>query len=380
MKRLLVLFLLVSMSLSAATTAEMLVDINASKQAIKTRIASCGVNMSTMILASYSAAVASLSEVSEHRFTMVGNTITAYNPIGTFTIPATINGVAVTKIGAAWPIPVFSKSKMIGKRLVLTEGLITVGEASFQGAGISGILFIPDSVTSIERYAFGYYPDTYDMSRNQISSLTIGTGLLTVGACAFYGNSNLAGGLLIPNNVTTIAPAAFAYCSALTSVSLGSGMSTIEGSAGAGVFYSCVLLKVIRLGVSISAVQVDAFKTCPITTIVIPANVTIESTSTTMGTNAGFKTFYDNPAGNNKAAGTFVYTNSAWSTVANASGAITLKDGNFSRTEITNIFTALPDRSATTNLTITVTGAVGAGALTAGDLLIATAKNWTVAN
>jgi surface protein len=54
-------------------------------------------------------------------------------------------------------------------------------------------------------------------------------------------------------------------------------------------------------------------------------------------------------------------------------------NANLSRTAIVEIFTNLVDRSATTSATITITGNWGVASLTAGDLLIATSKNWVVA-
>lgn len=47
-------------------------------------------------------------------------------------------------------------------------------------------------------------------------------------------------------------------------------------------------------------------------------------------------------------------------------------------TALVEIFTNLVDRSATTSATITITNSKGAAALTAGDRLIATSKNWTI--
>jgi len=49
-----------------------------------------------------------------------------------------------------------------------------------------------------------------------------------------------------------------------------------------------------------------------------------------------------------------------------------------SRDAIVEIFNNLVDRSATTSATITITGNWGVTALSAGDLLIATSKNWVV--
>jgi len=49
-----------------------------------------------------------------------------------------------------------------------------------------------------------------------------------------------------------------------------------------------------------------------------------------------------------------------------------------SRDAIVEIFNNLADRSSTTSQTITISGNWGVSALSAGDLAIATGKNWTV--
>jgi surface protein len=57
---------------------------------------------------------------------------------------------------------------------------------------------------------------------------------------------------------------------------------------------------------------------------------------------------------------------------------IVLTNCQLSRTALVEIFTNLVDRSATTSANINISGNWGATALTAGDRLIATAKNWTI--
>jgi surface protein len=58
--------------------------------------------------------------------------------------------------------------------------------------------------------------------------------------------------------------------------------------------------------------------------------------------------------------------------------SVTLTSCQLSRDALVEIFTNLVDRSATTAANINITGNWGASALTVGERLIATAKNWTI--
>ena len=55
-----------------------------------------------------------------------------------------------------------------------------------------------------------------------------------------------------------------------------------------------------------------------------------------------------------------------------------LSNGQLSRTALVEIFNNLVDRTLTTSANINISGNWGASALTAGERLIATAKNWTI--
>jgi len=61
-----------------------------------------------------------------------------------------------------------------------------------------------------------------------------------------------------------------------------------------------------------------------------------------------------------------------------ARNTISFQNCQLSRDAIVEIFNNLVDRTLTTSATITITGNWGVTALSAGDLLIATNKNWVV--
>ena len=94
-------------------------------------------------------------------------------------------------------------------------------------------IIIPDGVTSISGYAFGYC--------SSFTSITIPESVTTIGNYAFYGCSGLTS-IAIPNSVTSIGNSAFMSCSNLTSVTIPSSVTSI----GYEAFRDCKSLKTIN--------------------------------------------------------------------------------------------------------------------------------------
>ena len=91
-------------------------------------------------------------------------------------------------------------------------------------------IVIPESVTSIEAYAFYYC--------NSLTSVTIPNSVLSIGKRAFDSCNSLTS-VVIPDSVTSIGNAAFCRCRRLMNVTIGKCMTTI----GFLAFYSCDNLK-----------------------------------------------------------------------------------------------------------------------------------------
>jgi hypothetical protein len=117
-------------------------------------------------------------------------------------------------------------------------------------------------VTAIERYAF------YGCSA--LESVVIPAGVTTIGVCAFQVCSALQS-VVIPDSVTTIGVCAFQGCSALRSVVIPAGVTTIEGSA----FYGCYALESVVIPDSVMTIEGSAFYGCSaLQSVMIPAGVT----------------------------------------------------------------------------------------------------------
>lgn len=109
----------------------------------------------------------------------------------------------------------------------------------------------------------------YDL-RNEIYRVVLPEGLTSVGNMAFYECKKLQS-VVIPNSVTRIGNFAFAYCENLEMLNLGTGVVAI----GEAAFTDCYRLTSLQLPGSLRAIGKKAFYRCEaITTVTVPASVT----------------------------------------------------------------------------------------------------------
>ena len=94
---------------------------------------------------------------------------------------------------------------------------------------------IPDSVTSIDDYAFS--------GCSSLTSIIIPDSVTSIGDYAFSGCNSLTS-IVIPDRVTSIGTSAFAWCSSLTSIVIPDSVTSIGDSA----FYNCSSLTSIEFG------------------------------------------------------------------------------------------------------------------------------------
>ena len=155
--------------------------------------------------------------------------------------------------------PVYRNSDV--KKVVIEDGVTSIGNSAFEWCSSLSSVTIPDSVTSIGEAAF------YNCS--DLTSITIPDSVTSIGEVAFYNCSDLTS-ITIPDSVTSIGKWAFFGCG-LTSITIPDSVTSIEES----VFESCSSLTSITIPDSVTSIGSSAFFNCQsLTNITIPDSVT----------------------------------------------------------------------------------------------------------
>lgn len=122
----------------------------------------------------------------------------------------TISGTGAMKDYSKSGAPWYSRNNSYIERVVIEDGVTTIGDYSFEWCYRLSSVSIPNSVTSIGEHAF-------ENCTLYLSSVTIGNSVTSIGEYAFNGCSRLSS-ITIGNSVKSIGSAAFEDCSALTAV------------------------------------------------------------------------------------------------------------------------------------------------------------------
>jgi len=157
-------------------------------------------------------------------------------------------------------------------RLVLSDGLTSVGQLAFYECTMLQSVSMPDSVRLIRDKAFAEcsrlrFVDLSDQllrigdrafyGCRKLETLTLPSSLNEIGEKAFYLCESLTA-VTIPRYVETLGAEMFAYCSALVRVRIEARVSTIPEWA----FYGCGSLVEVELPPTVCAIETFAFKKC----------------------------------------------------------------------------------------------------------------------
>lgn len=116
-------------------------------------------------------------------------------------------------------------------------------------AGPGGDVVIPDSVTSIEEYAF------YECA--SVTSIKIPNSVTEIGWYAFSGCTSLTS-ITIPDGVTSIDDYTFSCCTSLSSITIPDSVTSI----GLYAFSGCTSLTSITIPDSVTSIGDNAFYNC----------------------------------------------------------------------------------------------------------------------
>ncbi|MDE5737233.1 MAG: leucine-rich repeat domain-containing protein, partial [Oscillospiraceae bacterium] len=171
------------------------------------------------------------------------------------------------------------------KKVVLEDGITTIGDSSFYICNALESIIIPDSVTTIGNSAF-YMCDALEyvtipdsvtsigdhtfFQCSALKSIVIPDSVTTIGEATFL-NCYALKSIIISNSVTTIGKKTFAYCQSLTSITIPDSVTTI----GDRVFERCYALKSVKISNWVTTIGEEAFDYCEsLTSITIPESVT----------------------------------------------------------------------------------------------------------
>ena len=178
--------------------------------------------------------------------------------------------------------------------IIIPDSVTSIGKSAFSGCSGLTSIEIPNSVTSIEEGAFDNCCSlaniiidenntVYD-SRNGCNAIIktdenklivgclntiIPNSVTSISRYAFEGCSGLTN-IIIPNSVTSIGHFAFEGCTGLTSIEIPDSVESIESC----VFYNCSGLTSIEIPNSVVSIGYSAFEACSgLTSIEIPDSV-----------------------------------------------------------------------------------------------------------
>ncbi len=155
--------------------------------------------------------------------------------------------------------------------VTIGTGVTSIGSWAFANCYSLTSVTIPNSVTSIGEVAFH--------KCSKLTSVTIPNSVTSIGGLAFCECRSLTS-VTIPNSVTSIGIQAFYGCSSLTSVTIGNSVTSIGDQA----FRDCISLTSVTIPNSVTSIGNSAFEGCSsLTSVTIPNSVT----------SIGHRTFYN---------------------------------------------------------------------------------------
>ena len=148
------------------------------------------------------------------------------------------------------------------KKVIIEDGITTVGKNAFRECYALESIVIPDSVTLIGDYSF-------EMC-NSLTSITLSDNINTIGMYAFQHCIGLTS-VVIGDGVIMIDLSTFAQCKSLESVVIGDSVVIIRS----GAFRDCAKLKTVTFGKSLKTIEMNAFSGCSsLESVTIPDSVT----------------------------------------------------------------------------------------------------------
>lgn len=166
--------------------------------------------------------------------------------------------------------PWYEHAEMI-QRLVVADGVTTMGNMAFYQCGNMTVASLPASVTVLGDLAFAECTSLTQITLagvkeigfscfyacESLKNIMLPDGLRVIGDQAFYRCESLAG-ITIPASVTELGNSAFSYCTDLVYVNILAPLTVLPYWS----FYGCSLLRDVTLPETIETVEEKAFAAC----------------------------------------------------------------------------------------------------------------------
>ncbi len=179
-----------------------------------------------------------------------GSTAIPTTYAGDFTIPSSVNGYTVTKVGAY----AFKGCSGI-TAVILPEGIKEIGNYAFANATAMTSVSLPESLEIIGTGAFGY---------SGLTAVELPENTLNLGSSAFMGCAQLAS-VKLPSQITVLPNYLFENCYRLESIVIPNNVNTI----GSSCFRNTALTSVL-LPESLGSLGRSSFECANLTTVVSP--------------------------------------------------------------------------------------------------------------
>lgn len=179
-----------------------------------------------------------------------GSTAIPTTYAGDFTIPSSVNGYTVTKVGAY----AFQGCSGI-TAMILPEGIKEIGDYAFVNATAMTSVSLPESLEKIGSGTFKY---------SGLTAVELPENSLNLGSAAFMGCSQLAS-VKLPSQITVLPNYLFENCYRLGSIVIPNNVNTI----GSSCFRNTALTSVL-LPESLGSLGSSSFECANLTTVVSP--------------------------------------------------------------------------------------------------------------
>ncbi len=147
------------------------------------------------------------------------------------------------------------------KKLVIEEGVTSLGNYAFYRCNSLGEITFAKSLTSIGERTFGYSTCLYE--------LVVPDSITSIGAYAF--EYSALGEITLPNSITVINDGTFSNCGSLKSITVPGSVTSI----GKNAFTDCGLLEEVTIPNSVNVINESAFSGCSgLSSITLPNSVT----------------------------------------------------------------------------------------------------------